>query len=191
MAIINTLRANNRSYSSRAGFSILEVLITAAIIGIITAIVTIRYGAFNNLILLKNQAFEVALDLRETQTRSLSAIGNSAEFRRPYGIYFSTDEADQYILFADINSNGQYDADETLDTRRFDARFRLRRLCSGSSSSCVSVGDLAVTFRRPNFDAIMVGDGALVTNGVVEIETITGSATRAVNINAAGQITVE
>jgi prepilin-type N-terminal cleavage/methylation domain-containing protein len=186
MAIINTVRAADRPKSRRAGFSILEVLITAAIIGIITSIVTLRYGAFNNLILLKNEAFEVALDLRETQTRSLSAVGSSAEFRQPYGLYFSTEETDQYIVFADINGNGQYDADETLDTRRFDARFRLRRLCSGSSASCVSLGDLSVTFRRPNFDAIMVGDGALVTNGVVEIETIT-----AVTINAAGQITVE
>ena len=76
--------------SYQGGFSILEVLITAAIIGIITGLVVFQYGAFNNVILLKNQAFQIALDLREMQTRALSSIGQSADFRSPYGVYFST-----------------------------------------------------------------------------------------------------
>lgn len=174
---------------SERGFSILEVLITTAIIGIITGIITLRYGSFNNLILLKNQAYQVAIDLRETQTKSLSAVGAGTNFRRPYGVYFSTSESDQYVIFLDSNNNGLYDAGEELEIRRIDSRFRLSRLCSGSSSSCATLSSLSITFRRPNFDAIM--NAGTVANGVVEIETQNGDSMRLVSVNSVGQVTVE
>lgn len=175
-----------RSTSSKRGFSILEVLITAAIIGVITGIVTLRYGSFNNLILLKNQAYQIALELRETQTRSLSATGSSTNFRIPYGIYFSTNAPDRYVVFLDSNQSGYYNVGEELDTRRLDSRFRITELCSGSDCSLT---DLSVTFRRPNFDAIM--NNGTVTNGTVEISTVNDTGVRLVRINAAGQITVD
>lgn len=178
------------TFRSERGFSILEVLITTAIIGIITGLVTLRYGSFNNLILLKNQAYQVAIELREAQTRALSAAGSEGGFRRPYGIHFSMSNPDRYILFLDSNpDNGLYDSGEELETRRLDSRFRLKRLCSGSSISCTSLTGLSITFRRPNFDAIM--NAGTVANGIVEIETLTGDSTRMVNVNAVGQITVE
>lgn len=172
-----------------AGFSILEVLITAAIIGIITAIITLKYGSFNNLILLKNQAYQVAIDLRETQVRALSAVSVSggSEFRSPYGIYFNRNTPDRYVLFHDLNNNGFYTAGEELETIRLDSRFGISRLCSGNNCS---LSNLHVTFRRPNFDAI-INNGS-VSNGTIELTTVVGSSnTRTININAAGQIMVE
>lgn len=178
------------TFRSERGFSILEVLITTAIIGIITGLVTLRYGSFNNLILLKNQAYQVAIDLRETQTRALSVAGTTGRFRRPYGMHFNMSEPDRYTLFLDSNpENGVYDIGEQLEVRRLDSRFQLKRLCSGSSESCTSLPELSITFRRPNFDAIM--NAGTVANGVVEIETLTADSTRMVNVNAVGQITVE
>jgi len=178
--------------SGNFGFTILEVLITAAIIGVITGIVVLKYGSFNNLILLKNQAYQVAIDLRETQTRSLSVTGSTGDgFRRAYGIYFNTSTPDRYTLFLDTSpSNGIYDAGEELEIRNIDNRFLLKRLCSGSSEACHSVPALSIVFKRPNFDAIM--NNGSISNGVIEIETINGeNAMRSVNVNAAGQITVE
>lgn len=168
------------------GFSLLEVLITAAIIGIITGIVTLRYGSFNNLILLKNQAYQIALEVRETQTRSLSAEGTGSGFRFPYGIYFAAAEPDRYIIFLDSDQNGYYGAGEELDTRRLDSRFSITSLCSGADCSLPS---LSVTFRRPNFDAIM--NNGTVAEGSIEISTMNDTGTRLVKVNAAGQITVE
>lgn len=178
------------AFRSQRGFSILEILITTAIIGIITGLVTLRYGSFNNLILLKNQAYQVAIDLREAQTKAVSVAGTTGAFRQPYGMYFSTSQPDRYILFLDSNpENGVYNTGEELETRRIDSRFRLKRLCSGSSASCTSLSELSITFRRPNFDAIM--NAGTVANAVVEIETITGDSTRMVNVNTVGQITVK
>lgn len=170
------------------GFTILEVLITAAIIGVITGIVALNYGSFNNLILLKNQAYQIALELREMQTRSLSATGGSTvgnnEFRRPYGIYFATATPGQYTLFLDGNSNGVYNAGEELEVRRLDSRFRIIQLRNGNTG----VTTLSVTFRRPNFDAIVNNGSA---GGTVIIESISGGTTRQVLINPAGQINVD
>src|SRR5690606_9282206 len=123
--------------------SILEVLITAAIIGVITGLVTLRYGSFNNLILLKNQSYQIALELRETQTRSLSAIGSGSQFRRAYGIHFSTTQPDRYIVFLDNNASGFFEVGEELESRALDSRFLLSQLCSGSNCSLT---DLSITF---------------------------------------------
>ena len=168
------------------GFSILEVLVTAAIIGLITGIVTIRYGAFNNLILLKNQSFQIALELREVQTRSLSATGSSGEFRRPYGIYFATAEPSTYIIFRDSDEDGYYDEGEELEIRRLDTRFAINQLCNGSNCA---LSALSVTFRRPNFDAVM--NNGTVSEGVIGVTTLNDTGSRLVRVNTAGQITVE
>lgn len=180
------IRRSRLVRSSNDGFSMIEVLITAAIIGVVTGLVTLRYGSFNNLILLKNQAYQIAIELRETQTKALSVFGSGSEFRLPYGIYFSTANRNEYIIFQDTNESGNYNVGEGLEVRSLDSRFLINRLCSGANCS---LGELSITFRRPNFDALM-NNGA-ITDGQIEIATTDGSNTRFVHINAAGQITVE
>lgn len=187
-----SLKPRTCSLKPSRGFSVLEMLITAAIIGVITAMVTLKYGSFNNLILLKNQAYQIALELREMQSRSISAVGRSQEFRRPYGLYFTTAEPGRYRLFVDMNSPGEsgygyYNAGEEIETRNLDSRFKISRLCNGSNCT---LSTLSVMFQRPNFDAII--NGGSISNAVIEVVTVTNSSnTRQVEVNAAGQITVQ
>lgn len=168
------------------------MLITVAIIGIITSLVTFKYGSFNNLILLKNQAYQIALELREMQSRSISSVGYNEDFRRPYGLYFSTANRTQYIVFIDMNDPGEaghgyYNPGEQLEVRKLDSRFSINRLCSGTNCGLTA---LSVTFQRPNFDAIM--NGSTVVDGKVEVVSLSNTTNvRVVNVNAAGQITVE
>ena len=176
--------------SQSAGFSILEVLITAAIIGVVTAIVVIRYGAFNNSVLLKSQAYEMALDLREAQVFAVSVREGSGGFRDEYGIYFTTASSTEYQLFIDSSpSNQLYDPGEELgDPYRLDSRFGITNLTINGSD----VSEFSVVFKRPDFDAIIEGDPSNTTATIV-IEPVSAASgeTRTVEVTSTGQITVQ
>lgn len=182
------------------GFSIIEVLVTAFVIGLITAIVLFKYGSFNNVILLKSQAYEMALDLREAQVYAVSVRGGDNEFRQEYGVHFDIDDPGQYQLFLDSPSsdNGRYDNGEEVELPNYiDDRFQISAICVNFSSSCnngTAVDTLAVTFRRPDFDAIFVSTGPSVgsiSNARIELSSNNGSISRAVEVNLSGQIDIQ
>lgn len=200
------------SYKSTAGFSILEVMITAGIIGAITAVVVINYGSFNNTVLLKNQVYEIALDIREAQIYAVSVRGQDNEFREDYGIYFNVDTPQQYIFFQDTDEatvGGQnvayYDADagEMVGSPQLiDSRFEISRICvnivSSSADSCPNtVSDLSVSFRRPDFDAQFASESGsglgLIDNARIELVNTQGpnTSTRTIVITNVGQVKIE
>lgn len=195
------------------GFSLLEVLITAAIIGIITSVVAVKYGSFNNVVLLKNQAYEVALDLREAQVFAVSSSGRSDQFREDYGVYFDMSNPQQYIFFQDQGDtieNGRNVAyyDSSLNEiiglpRNIDSRFKLVRICVNIVSSTdlcpTELNDLAITFKRPDFDSQFASvDGksrgvGVISNARLEYTNAlqTDSNIRTVIVSSVGQIEVQ
>ena len=208
---MQSIRYSKSLGKSSRGFSILEVMITAAIIGITTAVVVINYGSFNNTILLKNQAYEIALDIREAQVYAVSVRGQSTQFREDYGVYFDLSNSQQYILFQDTDDAevaGQnvayYDADQNEmvgQPNLIDSRFAINRICvniTDAEELCpYTVDDLSVSFRRPDFDAQFAsvsGSGlGLIDNARIELINAQGpnTNTRTIVISGAGQIQIE
>ncbi len=199
---------------NQSGFSILEVLITAAVIGIITAVIVVRYSAFNNAILLKSQAYEIALDIREAQSFAVGGRGQGNEFRQDYGIYFDINTSDRYILFQDsddievatrydsVISVAYYDSGEEIAAPYLiDSRFELLRICinNADSSDCgLEVEDISISFKRPDFDAhIVSANGTALGVGFINdvrlelANVLDSSKTQAVEVTSTGLIDVE
>lgn len=185
----------------QAGFTLLEVLVSTAIIGLVTALVMVRYGVFNSAVLLKNQAFEIALDLREAQVFAIAARGSTGEFQEEYGIHFNTASPQQYIFFqdnGDVPDPPQFDAAEQIGpARTLDSRFRIRTICVNTTSvsgSCSQTANrLDVSFARPDFDARMRANTGVVSGGAyVTIESLADTSfVRHIIISPTGQVTVQ
>lgn len=184
-----------------AGFTIIELLITVSIIAVITTVVLVRYVSFDSTVILKNEAYEIALLLRESQAKSVSVYRNTAAsdenaaFNYPYGMSFNTSEdvKHSYISFIyrdedpdvnprnDIVDGGDPDDSVALQTGFFDLgqSMQIEDLCYVvvDSSLCTGTVRLDISFRRPDFQALFHATNAGPTD-IIEMARIKLSATR-------------
>lgn len=94
------------------GFTLPELMISIAIIGIIVTIVTYNHKQFNSNLELTNVAYRVAVSIREAQVYGISVKefteAGGSRFDVPYGINFSTSDWEakkSYVFFGDSNPN--------------------------------------------------------------------------------------
>lgn len=187
-------------HSAKAGFSMIELLVSIGIIVLVLTITLTRQDSFNSAVLLRSEAFEVALAIRETQLSAVSAVSDGGgEFRSTMGVYFSTNSSTQYNLFRDGDNNNYYsDASELFGSPGLiDPRFSISRIVNVGGAG--EIDEVSVVFRRPNFDALFYQEtGNELTDGSVRIRisitnspgTTCGEHYREIEITRAGQITV-
>ncbi len=197
------------------GFTIVELLVTIAIVVLVTGLIMIQYSAFNNSVLLKNQAYLTAFDIREAQALAVSVKGQGGEFHEEYGLHFVVDgEApDSYILFQDRDSNGvhfpvHYDEGEEVGSPYMvNPRFFIANLCasSGLSRTCYvddadtndesvdsTLNNITVSFRRPDFDAVFYSPAKTNIQSVeIHLGTPSSDLVKKVIVYKTGQISVE
>ena len=142
------------------GFSIVELMVSIAIVMLVLSIVVTGQQSFNGAVLLRSQAFEIALAIREIQLGAVSAVSDgSGDFRAAQGIYFnitSPGTNQEYKLFRDADGNRFYGPGEDIGfSGLLDRRFEIRKIgFNGDSMS----NELAIVFQRPNFDAMFATD---------------------------------
>lgn len=191
-----------KSQTSISGFGLIELMVSISIMAVIMAVVLARHDKFNGVVLLRSQAYQVALQLREIQlsavsatSRNVSGTSLAGEYRSVLGVYFSTAEKNKYQIFQDANNNFRYDVAEQFGQQGIiDPRFEIRAIrASGNSIASVSV-----VFERPDFDARFFGPGGELPASQIEVdiakvgESGTGSdVVRTVEITATGQIAVK
>ncbi len=164
---------NNHTTHKRRGFTLIELLISVAIIGILTAIVVVKYKSFDSTVLLKSSAYEVALALRESQVKAMSATRGTTGFDFPRGITFAPG-TQTYIAFQFTSTSSidteypRYDKSESdpdiavpLATSTLGRTVQVSDVCvtsNGVNWTC-GLSRLDISYRRPEFKAIFYVPG--------------------------------
>lgn len=156
------------------GFTLVELMVTISIMVLVTSAVLVRHTSFNSAVLLENQAYEIAFDIRQTQLLAVSARGRDADFRQTFSIEFEPGQRTYQIY----QGTFLYGAPGALDRR-----FEITSVSGGSEGN-----PARIEFRRPNFDAIF--DDSLDTF-IITIAPVNGTGERTIEVTRTGQITVQ
>ena len=183
-----------------AGFSLVELIVSIGIMVLVLSVVITQQGSFNSAVLLRSQAYEIALSVRDTQLSAVSSINTgtgSENFTAVIGVHFDQAFPNRYVVFVDADGDNFFDPVEQFGaTGIIDNRFEIVAVERDGSP----VNALSVTFERPDFDARFRDplSTTLHQSGDAEIMiqpkgSPTGSAcpiVRTVRITATGQVTV-
>lgn len=196
------MHATNRYSRLRQGFGLIELLVSISVMVLVTSVILARHDAFNGATLLRSQAYDVALALREMQLLAVSATNDSSGFRSIYGVTFDTTTPDAYVIFRDGNYNYFYDAGEEFGQQGFlDERFLIDDIrLVGSGGDAGPRTDVTILFERPNFDALIykslnspAAAGIYAVELDVRVRGTTGNSAgeiRTIEITRTGQVTV-
>jgi type II secretory pathway pseudopilin PulG len=181
--------------SSFRAFTLVELIISLAIVFILSSILLYRYPETTIRLNLVNVTHKVSLLLREAQVRG-SAIDSINSSLGGYGLYAAIASPRQVILFGDTVDasvakpygisvgNGKYDItpiDETKTITTFPTGYVISKLCVGTSfpfscnaSSTPPITSLVVSFTRPNPAPMIYINNATTTNytaGCIELRS--------------------
>ena len=200
-SLFSTSHYKSSKAQSQGGFGMVEMLVSISIIVIVSSVILVRQSSFNSAILLRSQAYEIALQIRNVQFSAVSVSSDGGGYLSVVGVHFDEDEDSNstYRIFSDQNSNGYYDTNNDVEFGTqgiLDPRFEIREMRSvGATLS--STGGLSVVFIRPNFDAQFYDSSGPVDASSVQIDVARsdGSAgasdVRTIEITSTGQISVQ
>ncbi len=158
------------------GFTLIEIIVAIAIMGLITAVVVFKQGDLSDGISVDNVANDINLQIRQAQVYGISvretAVGSNV-FTTAYGVDFNKTTSGSFLgssasfyTFADGGGssagvvNGFFDTWGTCvvgtnECAGWNQLFRgntISSLCVilANGTTCTSVGRIAITFLRPN-----------------------------------------
>jgi prepilin-type N-terminal cleavage/methylation domain-containing protein len=196
------------SSSQQKGFTIIELIVSVAIFAFMTAFLVAKYGNFNQSILLTNQAYDVALTLRNAQMYGLNVKSKPTDtaayspdisgYTYGYGIHFSTASAGtpapntQMIFFSDANDNKTFDTGETIASYTLKAGTIISDICSsGSETDCAPNARTAldVVFKRPDPHSYIYSGGSSYAYAEISVKA-TGGSKKRIAVRTTGQVSV-
>lgn len=180
------------------GFGLIELMISISIMAVVSSIILAKQNGFNSAVLLRNQTYEIALQIREIQLNAVSAAGEAGDFRSVLGLHFNSNAGSNgsYSIFKDADSDGFYDAGEEFGVQGIiDNRFEIRDIRAGLNSP----NQVSIIFVRPNFDARFFSASAteLAVSSIeidIALKGVSGTSTsalRTIEVTSSGQIGVQ
>lgn len=190
------------------GFTLVELLVTLTIFSIMTGIVLVNQGQFNNTIFLNNLAHDVALTVRMAQTYGINVREFSNNKFIPYGVSFRSNSTDNksFVLFADVPpQNGLFGGDficpkddvECVERYVIKSGNYIKSICAGTNElECDSnlKNFLDISFVRPNPEAQIYANNdrnMLYAYAKIVVSSQDGANIRNIIVRSTGQIYVE
>jgi prepilin-type N-terminal cleavage/methylation domain-containing protein len=166
----------------KKGFTLMEMLVVIAIIGVVSTLVLFNNAKLNSSVLVSNTAYEIGLIVRESQVAGLGVKASTGGFSSSHGVHVEMASPNTVTMFADKNKNGVYDQSNGEMTQEFiinnSRSGSIIGLCKKSdlsvvtSNYCTSTttkASLDIVFTRPNPEAFFrIRDtvGAIATDYV-------------------------
>ncbi|MFW6210470.1 MAG: hypothetical protein ACOC4E_03200 [Patescibacteria group bacterium] len=190
-----------------AGFGLIELLVSVSIMALVSGIILARQGGFNSAVLLRSEAYSMALTIRDVQLSAVSAMaetdGSTANYRQTRGVHFETSSSLNQIYqpYTDQDDNDHFSSSDTTGLpERLDSRFEIRSIMTDTGSATSSQTALSITFDRPNFDARFYDEAGTELGSVVAAEIVLSRAGvsggecgidyRVVRVTRTGQVSV-
>ncbi|MGH7175638.1 MAG: pilus assembly FimT family protein, partial [Minisyncoccia bacterium] len=84
-----------------SGFTLIEMMVSLAIVTIIAGVVLTSHSSFSNSLIVSNTAYDVALSMREAQSYGIGVRGLGSTVNVGYGLDFSAATPLSYRFFSD------------------------------------------------------------------------------------------
>jgi prepilin-type N-terminal cleavage/methylation domain-containing protein len=171
---------------SNKAFTLVELLVTIAIIGILTVTALVNYRFSNRQLALQRSTQKLSQDLRRAEELAISAKEFGGVIPYGYGVYFDLDDAGHYIMFADSNNDQLYSGtNERVESVALETSIVLTAL------DPVTLGSsLTILFMPPDPTVIFDPDATLATISLNAAGTPPLSPQN-IRVNKAGLIAVE
>ncbi len=181
----------------------MELLISVAIIALVTTLVLVRHSSFESTVLLKSAAYDIAIALREAQVKSLSQVrseGSQESFTYSYGLSFVPgNNVYPSFIFKHEEQYPYHDCTISKDINDFtlDRSMQVYDVCIyiGSVENC-TVDRLDISFRRPEYKALFFAEGTTdysttITSAKIKVNSTRGSGEIfVIDVTNLGQISV-
>lgn len=190
------------------GFTLVELIVTISIFVFMSVLLMVKYGNFNQSVLLTNMAYDLALVIRTAQTYGISvrSTTDNSDFDRAYGVNLSTKNIvdargslnTKIIFFADLTNNYIFDGvsggDSIESIYNLSRGAKISKICVGdSSSNCTVTPDVVnVSFKRPDPKAIICNDSSCYSDYPYMEITLEGTdgGQRKISVNRTGQVSI-
>lgn len=196
----------------RRGYSLVELLVVLAIIGLVTIMAMTNQNNFNKSLILANTAYDIALTIRSAEGYGVSNRFAGTNANVAYGVHFDSTKLGSFMLFADTSgiaacagkapdcTTGDniytFPSDTIVQTYALGNAITIKKFCctSNSGTVCSDEGNnpinvLDILFRRPNLVAALNSNLSSCTSARVIIKSIDGTLRCIKVTGASGLIT--